>query len=294
MMRKISAVLLALVLFAAATPTFARAENGGWLIYCADTGPSSFDVTVVAPAKYTRLSDAPGLETIFTTDRTESRVLTPTAEQIAFYTDGKTERRWALTVSCTEPSGEYSFRCAVTPGSVLDTAGNGNARVFFDDETEYMRAAGYAEIDVYSGLLRRDYSRDADTVAVGDTLRVDYSGLYPIEVFINGEKAVALPGGELESCSWRVSETGALDVVVRQYGEEAAARTLDVVTSAEMYRRNLLDGLITGEDIPGSADLIDVGIPAGSPFILIAKLVAFFSAFINLLYRLFSFTRIPG
>lgn len=296
MAKRALTVLLALILLVSAAPlACAQPADDGWLIYCAETDACTFAATVVAPAKYTRISDRPQVETVLTTDHDESTVQVPAAEQIPFYSDGKTELRWALTVTCTVPEAyvrTYGVRLAVLPGSVLDDAGNGNARLCFEDEVDYMTAGGYAEIDVYSGLLLCDYSRDAETVAVGDTLRVDYSGLYPIEILINGETAAALPGGELQRYTRDVTAPGTLCVAVRQKGAQIETRTLTVISSREMYRRNLRDGLVTGEDIPGTEDFIQAGLPRGSLFIPLAKIIAFFVGLRVFFHRLFSFVRI--
>ncbi len=173
---------------------------------------------------------------------------------------------------------------------MFDDAGNGNARIFFEDETDYMRAAGYAEIDVVSGLLQRDYSRADETVAVGDTVRVDYSGLLPIEILVNGETVAALPGGELQRVTCAVTEPGALNVVVRQNGKAVETRSLTVVSSAEMYRRNLRDGLITGAEIPDTEDFVQVGLPR--VLVPFAKAASFLVLLREFFYQLFSFSRI--
>ena len=59
-----------------------------------------------------------------------------------------------------------------------------------------------------------------------------------------------------------------------------------------MYERNLRDGLITGDDIPGTDDLVDSGLPSGSAFIPLAKIAAFFVLLREFFRRLFSFTRV--
>ena len=296
MIKKTLAALLALVLLAGALPAaFAQSYDDMWLLYCADADQRHFTAVFVAPAKYTRLSGEPRVQTVYTGAQPETRVLTPEAEQILFYFDGKTETRWTLTVTGELPEGSvpgYDFKYAVLPGSVLDEAGNGNAQFFFEDGVDYLEARGYTEIDVYSKLLQRDYAREDGTVAVGDTLRAEYSGLYPTDIYVNGAKAASFPGGEMQRFACSVTETGMLDVRVKQGGREIASRTLAVISSEEMYERNLREGLITGEDIPTTQDLIDVGVPAGSPFILVAKIVAFFVGVRDFFQRLFSFTRI--
>ena len=295
MMKKALSVLLAMILlFCAAPLVYADADGEVWLIYYEYVGEDAFAAVIVAPAKYTRLSDDPRIETVYTDSPAASVVSTPAAEQIQFYWDGGTQTRWALKAVCEigEYVPAYNIKLAVLPGSVLDDAGNGNARVYFEDEVNYLPAGGFAEIDVCSGLLLCDYGREDGTVAVGDVLRVEYSGLYPVDILINGEKVVSFPGGEGQRYSCDVAGTGALSVAVLQGGEEKEVRSLTVITSKEMYERNLRDGLITGEDIPTSEDLVQVGVPQGSPFIPLAKLIAFFVGLRDFLYRLFSFTRI--
>ncbi|MBQ7688089.1 MAG: hypothetical protein IJT27_02605 [Clostridia bacterium] len=298
MTKKAPAVLLALALLCAAVPLAAAAGHAdGWLLYSVAETAESFTATVVAPSKYMRMGDHPQIEAVYSADRTQNRVYAAEAGQITYYYGGKAETHRTLTVTCAVPDGSvpgYDLLLAVLPASLLDGAGNGNPRVFFDDGTEYYSAGGYAEIDVYSALLRRDYDKTDDTVAVGDTLKVDHSGLYPAEVFVNGAPVFAFCAGDIQRYTLGVTETGTLDVAVRQGDRIITERTLTVITSGEMYERNLRDGLITSDDIPGTHDLIDVGVPAGSPFILIAKIAAFFNALRIFFERLFSFTRITS
>ena len=296
MIKKALAVLLTMALFFSAAPlVFAEGDEDGWLIYYEHADENTYRMIVVAPAKYTRLSDDPRIETFRTADPDASTVATPAAEQIRFCWNGAIETHWMMTVTCAIPDGSfpgYSTKLAVLPGSVLDSAGNGNPRVCFEEDVVYGAAGGYAEIDVYSSLLQKDYSRSDDTVAVGDTLRVDYSGLEPVEIFLNGEKAASFPGGEMQRYTCAVTGTGPLDVVVRQNGAVKETRSMTVITSKEMYERNLRDGLITGDDIPSTEDLVDVGLPQGSLFIPLAKIIAFFVSVKEFLHRLFSFSRV--
>lgn len=297
MLKKALALLLALVLLAGAAPAaFAETGDEVWILYTEDDG-ETFTATVVAPAKYVRLTDEAKFETVFTAGQAESGVYAAEAVEIPYYFDGVTLTRLALTFTCPVPDGSvpgYDMMFALLPGSVLDAAGHANGRVYFDDGTDYRPPEGYAGIDVYSALLLRDYAREDGTVAVGDTVRIGYSGLYPVEIFINGERAAALPGGEMQERAYAVAETGTLSVAVRQNGKELAVRTLTVVTAEEMYARNLREGLITGDDIPSTGDLMDVGVPFGSPFIPLAKVVAFFVALREFFFRLFSFVRLTN
>lgn len=295
MTKKHLAFLLALALLISSAPlAFARPADDGWLIYCTEMKDLTFDVIIIAPAKYTRVTNSAEIETVCSDTPGKTLSLTPETERIPFYTNGVTEERMTLKVSCSVPDRYSRVTCAVTAGSLKDKNGGANPYVRFDDETEYMSAGGYAEIDVNSKLLKRDYGRDAGTLAVGDTLRVDYSGLYPIEIFVNGKSAAAMPGGELQRFTQVIPSTGDLTVTVCQNGREISSRTAEVITSEEMYRRNLREGLITGDDIPGTDDLIESGLPEGSVFIPLAKIIAFFIAVRDFFYRMFSFGRISG
>lgn len=290
------AVLLTLALLLGAAPlALAQPAEEGWLIYYDDLRDGTFTAVVVAPAKYTRVSEKPQIEFLNTADPAESGVQTAAAEQIPFSFGGKTATCWALTVTGSLPAGSFPghfVTCAVLPGSLLDDAGNANARVWFDEEVEYREAKGFAEIDVYSDLLQSDYDRKSDTVAVGDTLRVDYSGLYPVEVLVNGAQVAAFPGGEMQRFTCGVAATGALDVAVRRQGETIAARSLSVVTSKEMYRRNLRGSLLFTGGLPTVEDYVEVGVPRFSLYIPLFTLVAFFVELRDFFQRLFSFPRI--
>ena len=295
MTKKVLAVLLSLLLLCGAAPlAFASPAEDGWLIYYTRTEETAFTAVIVAPAKYTRVSDHPQIEFMNTADPAESGVLAATAEQIPFSFGGKTEPCWTLTVEGTLPAGSFPghfVTCAVLPGSLSDAAGNANARILFDDEVEYREAAGVAEIDVYSALLQEDYDPGADTVGVGDTLRVDYSGLYPVEILVNGEAVAAFPGGEMQRYTCAVTETGALDVAVRQNGKDLAARPMTVVTSKEMYKRNLRDSLLFS-GLPTVEDYVEAGVPRFSLYIPLFTVAAFFVELRDFFYRLGSFSRI--
>lgn len=298
MLRKPLAVLLALVLLLGAAPlVFAQDINDLWLIYYEDADETAYTAVLVAPAKYTRVSDCPQIELLYPFSPENNCLVTPAAERITFSLGGETASHLALRFPFARPAvgfPGYGVKFAVSAGSVLDASGGGNERIFFEDDTEYREARGYTVIDVYSGLLRKDYPRETDTVAVGDTLNVEYSGLYPVEILINGAQAATFPGGEMQKFTCGVADAGSLRVEVRQANGVIAERTYTVISSEEMYQRNLRDGLITGEDIPSTADLIDVGVPPGSPFILLAKIVAFFVGVSDFFHRLFSFSRIAN
>ena len=79
---------------------------------------------------------------------------------------------------------------------------------------------------------------------MGDILCVDYSGLYPVEILVNGAQVAAFPGGEMQQYACGVAATGALNVEVRRQGETIAARQMTVISSKEMYRRNLRESLL--------------------------------------------------
>jgi hypothetical protein len=299
MLKKTLAAVLALVLMVSAAPLAgAKLFDDGWRIFIAD-GPdeNTFDIVILAPAKYTRLGDAPQVETVLTTDREERSFSTPAAAQIQYCADGKTETRWALTVTCTAPDEsveEYLFTFAVTAGSLLDDAGNGNERVYFGDEDDYRSAEGYTEVDVFSRLLLHDYGDIEETVAVGDTVHLEYNGLYPVEILVNGVSRASFPGGEKQKFTCDVTETGTLNVVVRQNGAELASRTVNVITAEEMYERNLNDTIPRPEDIPTIEDLTQPGVPIGNAFFPFAMIVTFIQNVVSFFHRLFSFVRIPN
>lgn len=294
--KKLLAALLALVMIICASPVvFAESGETGWIVYFEKSDKNKSSVIVVAPANYARVAANPQIETIFTSGNNHKTVSTPSAEQIRFCTNGKTELHWTLTLTYENLEGispGYGFQIAVLPVSVIDDAGNGNAYVLFDDETAYMSAAGYAEIDIESGLLLRKYSREDTAAAVGDTLQVDYSGLYPVDIFINGDLSATFPGGEMQTYTCDIIETGELNVSVRQRGKVISSRSVTVVESREMYKRNLNEGLITREDIPRIRDLIQVSGPAIIPFIPLAVTIAFFNALSDFFFRWLSFIRI--
>ena len=295
-MKKALAVLLTLALLAAVAPAAsAKLFDDGWRIYYTEGDETTFLAVVVAPAKYTRLSDTPQIETIYTTDHDERTVSTPAAEQIQYYSDGKTETRWTLTVSCEVPDEsvpEYCFTFAVLAGSLLDDAGKGNDRVYFAEDDDYLSAEGYTEIDVYSRLLLHDYADIDDTAAVGDTVHLEYNGLYPVDIVLNGQTVASFPGGEHQKYTYSVTETGTLSFAVRQRGADLAARTLTIITSEEMYERNLQESMITGEDIPTIEDLTQPGVPIGNPFLPFAMIMVFFNNIGSFFHRLLSFIRI--
>ena len=66
MMKKCTAVLLALLLLVgAAQVASASPAEEGWLIWCGDVSGETFDVTVVSPARYTRLAPEQRIETTY-------------------------------------------------------------------------------------------------------------------------------------------------------------------------------------------------------------------------------------
>ena len=96
----------------------------------------------------------------------------------------------------------------------------------------------------------------------------------------------------MQRFTYGIAATGSLCVSVRQGGKEIASRSLTVISSEEMYRRNLRGGLLAGDYFVTAEDLVGVGVPAGSIFIPLAMVMAFFVGVKDFLQRLFSFVRI--
>ena len=73
MTKKALSVLLALSLLLGAAPlAFASPAEDGWLIYYTRTEETAFTAVIVAPAKYTCVSDNPQIELFNTADPAES------------------------------------------------------------------------------------------------------------------------------------------------------------------------------------------------------------------------------
>ncbi len=159
------------------------------------------------------------------------------------------------------------------------------------EEDVIRRCDLYAE----NHLMNMSYSdiAERDTLAVGDTLEVWYEDTVEAEVIVNGEKVSVLEPGERRIYTWDIRETGTLSIAVVQNGNELINRTFTVISSADMYRRNLKELFSFDEiSIPSAEELIDAanhGFPLFNPFLIPAFGL---TLFINVFTVVFSFTRI--
>ena len=148
-------------------------------------------------------------------------------------------------------------------------------------------------------LLNMGYG-DMDTrtvLAVGDTLEVWYEDSESAEVWINGALVHRLPAGEREIYGYAIKETGQIEIAVRRGDAVLASRSFEVISSREMYRRNLKDAFAAvfstkADPFPSLETLkyaANHGFPVGNPFIPFA-FVAMVA--VNFFHAVFSFTRI--
>ena len=296
-MKKLLSVVLAILMVVAVIPLANAAGETGWSVYVEGAGEDAVTFLAVAPAKYTRVGDAPQLEIILEADGVTTRSAVPAeTDTVEFRRNGKTDNCLVLRATVPVPGEEveeYQFWIAVLPGSVLDANGAANARADFPNEDAYYDTEGFAEIDAYSRLLLHDYGVTEDTIAVGDTVRVEYwYGFYPVDVYLNGQKVAHLAGGETQKYTYQVETTEPLEFVVRSGDRVLDSRSFSVITSKEMYDRNLEEGLIHPEDIPKPGDIDLTGVPIGNPFMPFAMIMIFFNRVGSFFHRLFSFFRI--
>lgn len=296
-MKKLLSVVLAILMLVAVIPLANAAGETGWSVYAEDAGEDAVTFLAVAPAKYTRFGDTPQLEVILEADGVTTRTTVPAeTDTVEFRRNGKTDDCLVLKTTVPLPGDEveeYAYWIAVLPGSVLDANGAANARAAFMKEEDYLYAGGFAEIEAYSRLLLHDYSVIDETIAVGDTVRVEYwYGLYPVDVYLNGQKVAHFAGGEAQKYTYQVQTTEPLEFVVRSGDRVLESRSFGVITSKEMYDRNLDEGLIHPEDIPKPGDIDLTGVPIGNPFFPFAMVMMFFNQIGSFFHRLFSFFRI--
>ena len=151
---------------------------------------------------------------------------------------------------------------------------------------------------VEDNLLRMNYA-DVDTlkeIAVGDSIEVIYTSSVPAEFIVNGEKVGDIPAGEQETFIYSVEETGKLDVSVVSGGNVLESHSFTVITSKEMYSKNLREAFnpknYLVNPFPPIEELKDAamnGFPVGNPFLPAAYIVMVIT---NMALVLFSFTRI--
>lgn len=139
---------------------------------------------------------------------------------------------------------------------------------------------------------------DGSEIAVGDELFVRYFDSAPADVLINGEIVHSFDVWDMEDYTYTVKSTGALTLVVRRGGDVLFSRAYNVISSADMYKKEVKDmfaGLASirlKDFFPSIEELKDAamhGFPVGNPF-LPAAFVA--STLFNVFSVLFSFVKI--
>lgn len=288
MIKRVISVVLTLALLLAIVPTaFAAQTEQGWKVFA--YGPEdTVEFYVVAPARYVQAADQPDVEVLWISQTNPRQTVTATLEERPFRFDGKAENHLVLGGSVEIPDlEEYEMAVIIPAGTVFDAAGAPNARAEVRaDDFE----ADYVMIDAFSRLLMRDYSWVDETIAVGDTVTVTYCGFWPAQVVLNGNVVAELDAGERQTFRYTVAETGTLSFeVVSREGTERRAFT--VITSEEMYQRNL-DEMRPDAPSTDPADHDLTGFPIGNPFLPLGMIAVFFSQVAEFFHRLFSYFRI--
>ena len=154
-------------------------------------------------------------------------------------------------------------------------------------------------ISLEDHLLQMGYG-DSDTrteLAVGDEIWISYQDTVSADVYINGAKVHSFPANQWnDTYRYTVKDTGTLALVVKKGGQDIANRTFTVISSNDMYKKNVKDvfsflgsvkpdwfsGGFSQEDMAFGAWLIAPFVPLASAYMLVAELFR----------TIFSFTRI--
>lgn len=170
---------------------------------------------------------------------------------------------------------------------------------FAEDETEFVPEPSFyvSEESRLTGMGYYDL-HDGDEIAVGDELWVSYFDSIPAEVLVNGEIVHRFGVWEMENYTYTVKNTGALTLVVRRGDELLFSRSYNVISSADMYKKNVRDmfteiaSIRLKDFFPPISELKDAamhGFPVGNPF-LPAAFLAMMT--FNVFSTLFSFVKI--
>ena len=161
-------------------------------------------------------------------------------------------------------------------------------------EGDVERCELYAE----SNLLRMGYSDLATRteLAVGDTLDVLYESVQPAEVTVNGEVVHRFAAGQFEHYAYRIAAAEPVEIVVRQGENELIARRFTVISSAEMYRKELQRcwAELKTADLSWvlhPKEALDAGINIFSPFLPAAVMITFAVNFCNVFFSFFRIVR---
>ena len=151
---------------------------------------------------------------------------------------------------------------------------------------------------VEDNLMRMSYGdiENLSEIAVGDSIEVIYTSSVPAKFIVNGEKVGEIPAGDREFFSYPVTETGSIEVSIERGGEVIVSHSFTVITSKEMYSKNLREAFnmknYLVNPFPPIEELQDAamqGFPVGNPFLPAAYIVMIIT---NMTLALFSFTRI--
>ena len=170
---------------------------------------------------------------------------------------------------------------------------------FAEDETEFVPEPSFyvSEESRLTGMGYYDL-HDGDEIAVGDELWVSYFDSIPAEVLVNGETVHRFGVWDMENYVYTVKATGTLTLVVRRGDELLFSRSYNVISSADMYKKNVRDmfaeiaSIRLKDFFPPISELKDAamhGFPVGNPF-LPAAFLAMMT--FNVFSTLFSFVKI--
>ncbi len=168
-----------------------------------------------------------------------------------------------------------------------------------EDEDEFEPTPQFY-VDEESRLTGMSYYdlHDGSEIAVGDKLYVRYFDAAPADVLLNGETVCSFGVWEMEDYTYIVKSTGQLTLVVRRGEEVLFSRTYNVISSADMYKKevktmfNELGAIRLKDFFPPISELKDAamhGFPVGHPLLMPAF---FLNLTFNVFSTLFSFVRI--
>ena len=166
-----------------------------------------------------------------------------------------------------------------------------------EDEFEPISDFWVSEEDHLLGMGYYDL-HDGSEIAVGDVLWVRYFDETPADVLVNGTVVHSFCAWDAEDYTYTVKDTGALSFAVRRGEEVLFSRSYNVISSEEMYKKNVKDmfsnlfSIRLKDFFPPISELKEAamnGFPVGNPFL---PLAFFAMTWWNVTSVLFSFVRI--
>lgn len=292
MLKRFIATLLALAALPGLSPVaVAAAETETWSIFW-EVEDGTLECCVVPPEDYTQA--APDAKAAFSvSDETATQTLQVALQgsTVDYYSRGTCAPHLILRGKTAITPEQRGMRISwyIPADTALRADGSGNDA---DPELQYGFCFGSMSLRVCSNLSGAEFEPyTGHPAAVGDRMTLTWQGVFPAEIYLDGEPLTTVYAGDAQTCSWTEKQKGDHVLTAVYNGQTIDTELYSTVSSRENYRDNLKQSV---ETLPALAALPVglLGVPVLNGFIPLLWPAAIVYGFIDFVKTLFSFTRI--